>query len=295
MAKNESKLNDKISTEIKKYGILKDSFLSIYKSEEKASKARNENYEKISLIRETDNPQLSDIYKEFISEMKLLEDERKQHLVKIMDLILPVTECYPEKLKVTKKKLDDLIKLRKSKTKVMKNQEKAKINNDVNEAQKLNAELAKQMEEEKKQGENLETEIMKFESERINDNKFLFLHYIHSELKYHAASLEKMSLLFNKINSIEPREELLEFTKKYGINVPLSSIGVDFNKILQEQQRKKSYQQKVRDDLYGGSYVEGDNNNNNNVSAGINVAPGENNNINKNASANIEINTNIEV
>ena len=239
MAKNEDKLNEKISNEIKKYGVLKSSFQNIFKSEEKASKARIENYDKINTIKETDNNQLVDIYKEFINEMKLLEEKRKQHLGKINDLIIPVTELYPEKLKNTKKKLDDLIKLRKNKTKVLKNQEKAKINNDVNEAQKLNAELARQLEEEKKKGENLETEIMGFEKERIENNKFLFLQYIHSELKYHAASLEKMSLLFNKINSIEPREELVEFKKRYGINLSLSAIKVNMNEIMEEQQRKK--------------------------------------------------------
>ena len=276
MAKNEGKLNDKISAEIKKYGVLKDSFSKIFNAEEKASKSRNENYDKINTIKETDNNQLLDIYKEFINEMKLLEDKRKQHLGKINDLIIPVTELYPEKLKNTKKKLDDLIKLRKNKSKVLKNQEKAKINNDVNEAQKLNAELARQLEEEKKKGENLETEIMGFEKERIENNKFLFLQYIHSELKYHAASLEKMGLLFNKINSIEPREELNEFKKRYGIKLPLSDIGVDINKIMEEQQRKKMYQQKKRDELYGGSYIEGNSNNFNSVNKNIPVEKNDN-------------------
>ena len=287
MAKNEDKLNEKISNEIKKYGVLKSSFQNIFKSEEKASKARIENYDKINTIKETDNNQLVDIYKEFINEMKLLEEKRKQHLGKINDLIIPVTELYPEKLKNTKKKLDDLIKLRKNKTKVLKNQEKAKINNDVNEAQKLNAELARQLEEEKKKGENLETEIMGFEKERIENNKFLFLQYIHSELKYHAASLEKMSLLFNKINSIEPREELVEFKKRYGINLSLSAIKVDMNEIMEEQQKKKSYQQRKRDNVYGESYIEGSNNNINNVNNNI---PGDQiNNFNDIKTSNINV------
>lgn len=287
MAKNEDKLNEKISNEIKKYGVLKSSFQNIFKSEEKASKARIENYDKINTIKETDNNQLVDIYKEFINEMKLLEEKRKQHLGKINDLIIPVTELYPEKLKNTKKKLDDLIKLRKNKTKVLKNQEKAKINNDVNEAQKLNAELARQLEEEKKKGENLETEIMGFEKERIENNKFLFLQYIHSELKYHAASLEKMSLLFNKINSIEPREELVEFKKRYGINLSLSAIKVNMNEIMEEQQRKKSYQQRKRDNVYGESYIEGSNNN---INAVNNNVPGEQiNNFNDIKTSNINV------
>ena len=289
MAKNEDKLNEKISNEIKKYGVLKSSFQNIFKSEEKASKARIENYDKINTIKETDNNQLVDIYKEFINEMKLLEEKRKQHLGKINDLIIPVTELYPEKLKNTKKKLDDLIKLRKNKTKVLKNQEKAKINNDVNEAQKLNAELARQLEEEKKKGENLETEIMGFEKERIENNKFLFLQYIHSELKYHAASLEKMSLLFNKINSIEPREELVEFKKRYGINLSLSAIKVNMNEIMEEQQRKKSYQQRKRDNVYGESYIEGSNNNINNVNNNIPVEQINNFNDIKTSNINVEM------
>ena len=175
MAKNEQKLNNKISSELKKYGILKDAFLSIHKSEEKVMKARIENYEKINTIKENDNIQLKDIYTEFINDMKSLEEEnRKRHLAKIWDLILPATECYPQILKDRKKELDNLIKIRKNKEKMQKSKEKAQINKDANEEQKLNAELARQTDEEKKQGETLEKKIMKFESDRIVDNKFLF-------------------------------------------------------------------------------------------------------------------------
>lgn len=287
MAKNEKRLEEKISAEIKKYGLLKESFLSIYKSEEKASKSRIENFDKINAIKETDNTLLSDIYKEFIIEMKKLEENRKQHLGKIMDLILPVTVTYPEILNKTRNKLKELIKLRNEKIKMEANKQKAKDKNDANEARQLNNEINRNKEEEKKIGEDLEYEIVKFESERVNDNKFLFLHYIHSELKYHAICLEKMSALFYRINAIDPRAELPEFIRKYNINIQLNSIGIKINEILDEQRKKQNIEQKKRDDIYGGAVDSGNNNVNVNINASNN---GNVNNLENNSQIpNVEI------
>ena len=96
-----------------------------------------------------------------------------------------------------------------------------------------------------------------------------------------------MSLLFNKINSIEPREELVEFKKRYGINLSLSAIKVNMNEIMEEQQRKKSYQQRKRDNVYGESYIEGSNNN---INAVNNNVPGEQiNNFNDIKTSNINV------
>ena len=36
------------------------------------------------------------------------------------------------------------------------------------------------------------------------DNTYLFLHFIHSELKCHCEALERMSKLFSEINKINP-------------------------------------------------------------------------------------------
>lgn len=252
MAINEREINLKINLEIKKYETLKKSFLKIFESEQKASKSRRENFEKIRKVQESDNASLRDIYNLFISEMKALEDKRDIHLNKIMDLILPVTDYYPQKLKITKKNLDDLSKVRKNKAKLEKSRNEIK-NDNVAEVQRLNADIAKSKNEEIKKGQSLESEMVKFESERVDDNKFLFLHYIHSELKYHAAALEKMSELFFKINSMDPRIHLREFANNFGQNDYdfKGKLGIDMDKIEEEDERRRNEEDEKINDVYG--------------------------------------------
>lgn len=251
MALDERAINLKIHSEIKKYETLKKSFLKLYESETKASKSRRENFERLVRIQENDNTELKNIYNLFTNDMKELEDKRNVHLSKIMDLILPVVDYYPEKLKKTKKNLEDLSKVRKNKAKLEKSRVEVK-NENVNEIQRINGEIAKSKNEELKKGANLENEIIKFESERIEDNKLLFLHFIHSELKYHAACLEKMSELFYKIKEIDPRIELDDFKNRYKINCDLyEEYGVDIEKIQEDNKKKIKQENEDIEDVYG--------------------------------------------
>lgn len=255
MAKNEKKLNEKISKEIDKYGTLKDSFLLIYDSETEVSKSRNDAYDEIYKIEEKDNVRLREIYVEFIKRMKELEDDRKRHLEKIMSLILPVTVYYPDKLKETEKNLANLSDLRKQKDKDQKEIDKAKVANEVNKVQELNAAMAKKSQDEKKEGARIENAICTFEKDRVNDNKCLFLQYIYSELRYHALALEKMSNLFNNINSTEPREELIEFAKNYGIKnykKILGDLKIDIESIKARQEQAKKMEEKKKTMFYTG-------------------------------------------
>ncbi len=251
MTFNEREINLKIHSETKKYEILKKSFLKLYESETKASKSRRENFEKLVKIQENDNTELKNIYNLFTNEMKALEDKRNTHLNKIMDLILPVADYYPEKLKITKKNLEELSKVRKTKAKLEKSRNEVN-NNNTDEAKRLNKELTKSRDDEMKFGRNLENEICKFESERIEDNKLLFLHFIHSELKYHAACLEKMSELFYKIKEIDPRVELEDFKKRYKIDCDLlEQYSIDIEKIKEDYNKKIKKEKEDIDDVYG--------------------------------------------
>ena len=99
---DERQINTKIKNEIKKYETLKKSFLKLYESEGKAKKGRLENFTKFDRMQEDDNPQLKTIYETFKTEMETLENFLQNHLYKINNLILPVTNCYPHKLKETK-------------------------------------------------------------------------------------------------------------------------------------------------------------------------------------------------
>ena len=246
---DEAKINTKIFSEIKKYEILKKSFYKLYESETKASKSRRENFQNLQKIQENDNNELKEIYNLFMNDMKTLEDQRGIHLNKIMDLILPVTNYYPEKLKQTKKQLEELSKLRKNKAKLEKSRNDVK-NDDVHEVQRINGELQKSKNEEKKRGIGLEDQMCKFESDRVDDNKFLFLHFIHSEMKYHAAALEKMSDLFYKINEKDPRIEIEDFKDRYKIDFDLKNLPFSLDDIRKNYKKKKDEEQDDIDDVY---------------------------------------------
>ena len=243
-------VNVKINSEIKKYEKLKKAFLKIYETETKTSKTRTENIDKIANIQETDNSNLEDIYKKFITTIKQVEDKHKEHLEKIMNLILPVTEIYPKEAKERKKEMEDLEKTKKRTEKYEKNRNEVK-NDDVQKIQSINGEIAKSRNDEVKKAASLEQAMVKFESERVIDNQFLFLHYIHSELKYHCAALENLSDLFFEIKGIDPRENLRDFAAHYDIkDYDFSKIGIDMKEIDEERRRRSERDSEERDNVY---------------------------------------------
>ena len=247
---DEKLINNKIKSEVKKYETLKKSFLKLYESEKKASKSRLESFDKINTIQEFDNPELKEIYTLFETEMKSLENFREAHLQKIMNLILPVTDYYPEKLKKSKKSLEDFVKVRKNKMNLEKSRNNVK-NEDVSKVQEINSELVKSRNEVRNRGEIIENDLVRFESERVDDNKCLFLHFIHSELKYHAACLEKLSKLFHDIKEKEPLEEIEKFVNKLNIKIDLKDLGIDMSKIKQEKENRENNQENEIDEVYG--------------------------------------------
>ena len=241
---NEREINIKINNEIKKYEILKKAFLKLYESESKTSKARVENFNKLNSIIEDDNKPLEDIYSSFIGEMKNLEKDRDNHLKKIMDLILPVIEYYPQKIKNTKKDLENFSKAKKNTAKLESEVKKSNAND-------IQAELKKSRNEERNKGETLENGIMNFESERCEDNKCLFLQFIHSELKYHAAALQKMSDLFYNINEKEPYEDLEKFAQDYRIEVDFENdLGINKDNLREKKEEREKKEKAKTNNVY---------------------------------------------
>lgn len=247
---DERLINVKINSEVKKYETLKKAFLKLYESESKASKARKENLNKLNNRIENDNQNIDDIYTSFIDKMKNIEKDRETHLEKIMDLILPVINIYPERLKNSKKDLENLSKIRKNISKLEKSRNEVK-NGNVDQVQSINKSLAKSRNEERNKEENIETGISKFEEQRIEDNKLLFLQYIHSELKYHAAALQKMSELFNDINEKEPFEDLEKFAEEYNINVDFQrDLKIDMEEIKRKKEEREEKENKNAKNVY---------------------------------------------
>lgn len=255
---NNEKIAEKINDEIKKYETLKKSFLTIYNAEGKASKTRKENLDKIKDIKEEDNTQLKELYGEFAEGLKRLEDKRDNHLKKIENLILPVTAYYPEKLKETKKTLADFDKLKKESSSLQKERDKEK---DKSAAQDLNGQIANNKKDQVKKAESIEHDLCKFEAERVNDNKYLFLHYVHSELKYHASMVENLSVLFKKIKDIDPRSELPDFIRKYGLKVDLKNIDVNISELIRDKENREMMEQQRRNNVYASEMGNNINNN----------------------------------
>ena len=253
MTSKDKQLQTKIDEEIKKYNNLKNAFSTIYESEKDVQKKRQEVYEKISKIEEVDNSELSNIYKQFFAKMNELESFRTKHLKNINEKFLPMTVYYPEKLKQSKKSIEDLVTLKKQKEKNAKEEQKAQNKNDVDKARNLSAQIAQQSEEERRKTQDIERNVCLIEADRVKDNKYLFLHYIHSEMEYHAKAVEKMSQLFNMINRIEPLEKLPDFTRNYNIKTDLREIDVDIEEIERNKEKRIREEQEQVNKVFGGN------------------------------------------
>ena len=176
---NIDEVNKFIKTQSKMFEKLTKAFTKIQEAEQKASKIRQDNFqqfENMEKIIEDDNPTLKELYKNFGKNMKDLENIREDHLKTLKDLIIPVTEFYPTKLKKNKMNLDEISKAKKNTENLRKSQADG---NDITKSERT--EISKR--------NNFEKEFLKYEKERVEDNRFLFLNYIHSELKYHCAVL----------------------------------------------------------------------------------------------------------
>ena len=253
MTSKDKQLQTKIDEEIKKYNNLKNAFSTIYESEKDVQKKRQEVYEKISKIEEVDNSELSNIYKQFFAKMNELESFRTKHLKNINEKFLPMTVYYPEKLKQSKKSIEDLVTLKKQKEKNAKEEQKAQNKNDVDKARNLSAQIAQQSEEERRKTQDIERNVCLIEADRVKDNKYLFLHYIHSEMEYHAKAVEKMSQLFNMINRIEPLEKLPDFARNYNIKTDLREIDVDIEEIERNKEKRIREEQEQVNKVFGSN------------------------------------------
>ena len=253
MTSKDKQLQTKIDEEIKKYNNLKNAFSTIYESEKDVQKKRQEVYEKISKIEEVDNSELSNIYKQFFAKMNELESFRTKHLKNINEKFLPMTVYYPEKLKQSKKSIEDLVTLKKQKEKNAKEEQKAQNKNDVDKARNLSAQIAQQSEEERRKTQDIERNVCLIEADRVKDNKYLFLHYIHSEMEYHAKAVEKMSQLFNMINRIEPLEKLPDFARNYNIKTDLREIDVEIEEIERNKEKRIREEQEQVNKVFGGN------------------------------------------
>jgi hypothetical protein len=214
-------------------------FTKIKEAEEKASKIRKEcfqNFEDMVKITEKDNEALLELYKNFGKKMKELENDRDINIKTLTDIIIPVTEFYPTKLKKNKNNLDEIPKAKQNTENLKKsNSSQVQLNRSLNnENQKKN---------------KFENEFRKNDKERSEDNRLLLLRFIHSELKDHCAQLQQMSELFAKTNSKDVKSGLKEFAKDYGIEnyKPKDSSNDAIQELDEEEKRSDVYGENKND------------------------------------------------
>ena len=132
-----------------------------------------------------------------------------------------------------------------------KEEQKAKNKNEVDKIKTLSATIAQQTEMERRKTQDIEKNVCLIEADRVKDNKYLFLHYIHSELEYHAKAVEKLSQLFNQIILIEPLEKMPEFMRSYNIKADLREINIDMEEIERNKERRLKYQADQVNKVFG--------------------------------------------
>lgn len=244
---NENKFIQKTEEEVKKYDILKKAFQNIYSAENTLYDKRKSAFDAIIKIKETDNQFLRDIYSEFTTEMKKLEDYRNNQMAKIHDKIIPATSYYSSKAKLCKQNLGRYKDLKNKNVKKQNEKIIAQSNREGEKAKQIEREIDQNKNVLSQTGQGLEKDILTFENDRIMDNKYLFLHFIHSELAYHANALEKLSQLYKKIQDIEPIEGLKEFQENYGLNtVDLAEFGYNEREIQRKKKMREQQQNRAQ-------------------------------------------------
>jgi len=239
-----------IKNESAKYEKLKKVFSNIYNAEKKSSQTRRDNFDKMNGIKETDNKSLKSIYEKFIKEMKDCEDDRDTHLKKINDLIIPVTEYYPTILKENQKALEDYSKQK-------------KITDDLQKSTRSNqGDITASRREENRKRTKFVDGFQKYKLNMKKDNTYLFLHFIHSELKYHCEALERMSNLFFEINKINPDTNIDDLAKSLGIqNFDYSNLNIDIKGLKKKKNEEEKKQKEEKDKQFDDDDDDNDNDN----------------------------------
>lgn len=245
---NEEGLSDKITKEIEKYETLKKAFKNINDSENTLYAKRLEAFEGITDINETeqDNTKLRDIYSIFTKDMKVLENYRNTQTTNMNEKIIPAISYYIASAKNYKKNIGnykDIKKKNEKEEKEMRNAQSSIEKDNLKRSININKSTLQE------QGKGLESDMILFENERIISNKYLILHFIHAELAYHAQALEKLSIIYEQINDLEPIEELKQFTEKYKLNEidsnDLKAYGYDERKIRDTKRNRENLKSTV--------------------------------------------------
>lgn len=209
MSINVPKFQTKTETEIKNYEMIKSVLTKLYETEVDLNKKRKGIFDDIGKINE-ENANLKQIYENFTKTMKTLEEKKDNQIMNIKTKLIPNTDYYISEAKKTKQDIGNYKNI-KSKTEKqaeeIDNMRKSGINvkgSQISQNMLQNKSTMNDL------GETIEGRMMKYEYERITNNKLIMLHLINYEMAYHAEAIKMLTNLFKDVKTINPKKSINE-------------------------------------------------------------------------------------
>lgn len=209
MSINVPKFQTKTETEIKNYEMIKSVLTKLYETEVDLNKKRKGIFDDIAKINE-ENANLKQIYENFTKTMKTLEEKKDNQIMNIKTKLIPNTDYYISEAKKTKQDIGNYKNI-KSKTEKqaeeIDNMRKSGINvkgSQISQNMLQNKSTMNDL------GETIEGRMMKYEYERITNNKLIMLHLINYEMAYHAEAIKMLTNLFKDVKTINPKKSINE-------------------------------------------------------------------------------------
>jgi len=209
MSINVPKFQTKTETEIKNYEMIKSVLTKLYETEMDLNKKRKGIFDDIAKINE-ENANLKQIYENFTKTMKTLEENKDNLIMNIKTKLIPNTDYYISEAKKTKQDIGNYKNI-KSKTEKqaeeIDNMRKSGINvkgSQISQNMLQNKSTMNDL------GETIEGRMMKYEYERITNNKLIMLHLINYEMAYHAEAIKMLTNLFKDVKTINPKKSINE-------------------------------------------------------------------------------------
>ena len=209
MSINVPKFQTKTETEIKNYEMIKSVLTKLYETEMDLNKKRKGIFDDIAKINE-ENANLKQIYENFTKTMKTLEEKKDNQIMNIKTKLIPNTDYYISEAKKTKQDIGNYKNI-KSKTEKqaeeIDNMRKSGINvkgSQISQNMLQNKSTMNDL------GETIEGRMMKYEYERITNNKLIMLHLINYEMAYHAEAIKMLTNLFKDVKTINPKKSINE-------------------------------------------------------------------------------------
>jgi hypothetical protein len=240
---NTAKFNNKLDKEMNKFKKIKSAFEKITKAESNLYDTRHKYFNNLKTIKETDNTELNDIYSIISSTMINLENKRKDLFILIDSKIIPSSVNFINSAKELKKGVSNYQSLKKENEKKEKERQKAASNNEKEKDKLIQQDIQSGQNQLNEEQSSTEDALVSYENDRIMNNKYLILHYIHSELAFHANAVEQLSKAYSLIFDKQPLSKLPDFVKDYNLNYTnddLRMFGYDKKKFKKKSQKQEN-------------------------------------------------------